>query len=303
MRIELESVRPNPVPWLFLLLLTEPVSSTQNSFLNILDCSQPASLAKPVIESQLPFPLWWMPHPWRHSGPGQAGLWAPSGAVGVPVHCTRVGQDGFWKVPSNSTDSLVVWKLKTWKLLLWLNLDMSPSFPPSNYLHPFPHKTTDSKSQWHVKEHCSCLWPREFSSQIVKMLNTKRWMRGASSWSREKRDIYRTCFCYAWNVTPCSHIVTHIRHSRWWEGLGFCLRLPCTGCICIPQPSCSRRSIRAVHSCSYNSAHLPKHNRAPWCQMLGNLCRMRTEGSWSSGFKWSPLSVVPQDAEIENHLK
>ena len=127
-----------------------------------------------------------------------------------------------------------------------------------------------------------------FFSQIVKVLNTKRWMRGASSWGQEKRDIYRTCFCYAWNVTPCSHIVTHIRHSRWWEGLGFCLRLPCTGCICIPQPSCSWRSIRAVHSRSFNGAHLPKHNRAPWCQMLGDLCRMRTEGSWSSGSECHP---------------
>lgn len=82
-----------------------------------------------------------------------------------------------------------------------------------------------------MKKHCSCLWPLViFFSWIAKVLNTKRQVGngggGTSSWGREKRDIYRTCFCYAWNATPRSHVVTHIAWSRWWEGLGFCLGLP-----------------------------------------------------------------------------
>ena len=35
-----------------------------------------------------------MPCPWRHSRSGWMGLWAPDGAIGVPVHCRGVGLHG-----------------------------------------------------------------------------------------------------------------------------------------------------------------------------------------------------------------
>jgi len=47
------------------------------------------------------------------------------------------------------------------------------------------------------------------------------------------------------------------------------------GFICIPQPSCSWKSIRAMHNRSHNCAHLPKHNLSSWYQMLEEFYRRR----------------------------
>ena len=51
-----------------------------------------------------------MPRPCRHSRSGWTRLWAPDGAVVVPVHCRGVGLTGLLTVPSNSKILLKAWK-------------------------------------------------------------------------------------------------------------------------------------------------------------------------------------------------
>lgn len=162
-----------------------------------------------------------------------------------------------------------------------------------------------------MQKHCSCLWPGViFFSRIVKVLNTKRQMRNGVEQAAENRRkgrymyIYRTSFCYAWNATPCSHIVTHISQSRWWEGLGFCLGLPAQASFAFLSPV-----VRGKASRICTTAHTTVFTflRKTFLHATKNrsFTGIGDKRSWikCSSSKWNPLRMITSDVEIENPLE
>lgn len=130
----------------------------------------------------------------------------------------------------------------------------------------------------------------DFFSQIVKVLNTKRQMRNGVGQAAENRRkgiyifiyIYRTSFCYAWNATPCSHIVTHISRSRWWEGLGFCLGLPAQASFAFLSPVVRGKASRQCTTAHTTVLTFPRTAFLRGTKNWGHLQALEMKGAGSS---------------------